>query len=1011
MDPAIAIAAHAERRRQQNRQAATASRVKKQQRITELEQRIQHLTDSNQQLTDQLLLARQSIADSQPLSGLTQPHSALSSLIPPPQPAPSSNDHEVDHPMATNTAPHVSIAPLSAYPQHVDATAALLHAEWAALYALENIHSAQQLANKLRRDNPPTPPTAATSAHRHGSTPPLPATLIALAHNDSELVGTASLDTSDLPSTHPYYPATPWVSSVLVCEQWRGKGVAGQLVRGVEAEARRRGLGWLWLWTVKPASVAMYAHLGWRVVEQVWLAEKGKDITVMRKDLVEHSQPHTSSSPIAALASLPEPPGPPAPQPSPQPSVAMEVVYERLEGMVESLTGYEDISEFSRVAATFAQSRLSELEAEQDTSVEQAECWPSSSSASLGLSLPLSLTADVLQMFPSSDLASSSASSSALSSLSSVLHCSPSSLLVVPSHHDALLAALRSCLHSAIDARRKRATNAATKRRRQASESVVSAAEVGPTPTESVSLPPLVVSVEWEGDAMSRALAELQTESGCEVVRVRYNRSGSSDGVTGQICAAVERSGDRAVVISSRVVVDGLCPWPSPPDGGNVVRDIRNGVARIHQRCVRFHIDCTDAVRFSASPLYCERQPGLENLAPIADAVTICGLGIDGRTATSLLFRTARLEWPPIDMGVGVLSEQLSHDASVLCRQLRAMNEHRAEQSALWSELHDALRHSLEQHVSDGCPPDSNAVQSLLCRSSCTQLDNSHHVYFRGVQAASLTSQSCVAACLTEWMDVRPPYDLNGPLLSHSCGRGNNNERTEQWLPGCLLIAFDWMPLSQSQELRVGWMERAVALGQQLAEAYLRLLWAARPSWMTPRLLGLPQSAPTATLASDTEYHPPLLPAAASVAADITAAPAPIPTPTPTPPPAPAAAAVPVVAMGPFLVVEASQSHPHVGLRRLEDRAALKSWLEQWWADLENRESGDEDENEDEDEDSARSLGQLSAVLEEAIDQVIAATVEEESRSLCQVMEVHDVLAFNQRIGPEEPTWRRWGGH
>lgn len=378
MDPAIAIAAQTERRRQQNRLAAAASRVKRQQYINELEQRIQQLTDTNQQLTTQLQLARQSNDDSG-TAAATPSQVALATAIPLPQPQPTpptSSHAAAARPMSTDTSLHVSIVPLSACPQHVDATAALLYAEWAALFVHDNIHSVQQLADKLRTRNPPPPPTTAPTPDNHHSLLPLPVTLVALAHNNTELIGTATLDTSDLPPTHPYYPVTPWLSSVLVSERWRGRGVAGRLVRGVEAEARRRGLGWLWLWTVKPTSVSMYAHLGWRPVERLWLAEATKHITIMRNDLIDRSQPqHTISSTPATLASLPLPTQVQCQsQPVCQSLVDMGAVYERLECMVESLAGYEDISLFTRVAAQFARERLSVLEkGEHDTSDGQTE--------------------------------------------------------------------------------------------------------------------------------------------------------------------------------------------------------------------------------------------------------------------------------------------------------------------------------------------------------------------------------------------------------------------------------------------------------------------------------------------------------------------------------------------------------------------------------------------------------------------------------------------------------------
>ena len=375
MDPAIAIAAQTQRRREQNRLAAVASRIKRQQHIAELELRVQQLSADNQRLTDQLQHTLQPQPHSQPLV-------TLANVVPPLQHDQFGTEPEAVRSSPADESAHVSVVPLSRYPRHVDATAALLYAEWANLYAHENVHSVQQLAHKLRTDNPPQPSTIAapTAAQASHSPPPLPTTLIALTNNGRTLIGTASLDTHDLPVTHPYQPVTPWVSSVLVSERWRGKGVAGRLVRGVEAEARRRGLEWLWLWTVKPASVAMYAHLGWRVIERVWMAEKAKHITVMRKDLVDHSEPPTTSS-TSAPSSIPLPPlsAPsqplyrPQPQPPSQPVFDMARVYERLEGMIGSLREFEDISAFAQVAAEYAKERLSVLENEQHTRWGQTE--------------------------------------------------------------------------------------------------------------------------------------------------------------------------------------------------------------------------------------------------------------------------------------------------------------------------------------------------------------------------------------------------------------------------------------------------------------------------------------------------------------------------------------------------------------------------------------------------------------------------------------------------------------
>ena len=240
MDPVIALTAEAERRRQHNRQAAAASRLKKRQYLLELEERVHQLSRDNERLTALHALAQpllQLSAEQRAPPSIPPPVAVATLLSSPPTPSPSPAPPRPPPPSTPAPAARLSVAPLSSQWRHVDATAALLYTEWANLYALDNIHSAQQLADKLRADNaPPATDSAAPS--------PLPVTLVAVDDTSDELLGTASLDTSDLPASHPYHAVTPWVSSVLVREQWRGRGVAGRLVRGVEAEARV-GTAWI----------------------------------------------------------------------------------------------------------------------------------------------------------------------------------------------------------------------------------------------------------------------------------------------------------------------------------------------------------------------------------------------------------------------------------------------------------------------------------------------------------------------------------------------------------------------------------------------------------------------------------------------------------------------------------------------------------------------------------------------------------------------------------------------
>ena len=104
----------------------------------------------------------------------------------------------------------------------------------------------------------------------------VPTTLIAL--DGDELVGTASLDPCDLPSR----PALgPRLSSLYVAPPRRGRGLASQLLRGVEAEARSQGYAALHLHTTDQTE--FFARRGWRWIEDV--TEWNRRVTIMGKGL------------------------------------------------------------------------------------------------------------------------------------------------------------------------------------------------------------------------------------------------------------------------------------------------------------------------------------------------------------------------------------------------------------------------------------------------------------------------------------------------------------------------------------------------------------------------------------------------------------------------------------------------------------------------------------------------------------------------------------------------------
>jgi predicted N-acetyltransferase YhbS len=97
---------------------------------------------------------------------------------------------------------------------------------------------------------------------------------------DDVPVGTASLVTNDLPSRPDL---TPWLASVLVRPQFRGKGYSAPLVRHVEAAAAASEFPVLWLytWSAEP----IYACLGWERVGLERDSDRNIEVVLMKRDL------------------------------------------------------------------------------------------------------------------------------------------------------------------------------------------------------------------------------------------------------------------------------------------------------------------------------------------------------------------------------------------------------------------------------------------------------------------------------------------------------------------------------------------------------------------------------------------------------------------------------------------------------------------------------------------------------------------------------------------------------
>ncbi len=92
-------------------------------------------------------------------------------------------------------------------------------------------------------------------------------------------VATASLVINDLPSRPDL---TPWLASVLVRPEFRGRGYSTALVRHVEAEAAPMAPTlWPYTWTAE----LLYARLGWAVVGPEHDTNRDIPVVLMKRDL------------------------------------------------------------------------------------------------------------------------------------------------------------------------------------------------------------------------------------------------------------------------------------------------------------------------------------------------------------------------------------------------------------------------------------------------------------------------------------------------------------------------------------------------------------------------------------------------------------------------------------------------------------------------------------------------------------------------------------------------------
>ena len=147
------------------------------------------------------------------------------------------------------------IEPIAAHRARVPTLAAWHHAQWGHLYS----HWTEAIA-------------AAELDEHAGRSAGLPTTLLAL--EGAELLGSVSLVFEDAPELQEH--GSPWLASLYVRPEARGRGVGTALARAAVARAAGEGVPELFLFT--PEHRDFYARLGWRALARTELRGTAVDL-------------------------------------------------------------------------------------------------------------------------------------------------------------------------------------------------------------------------------------------------------------------------------------------------------------------------------------------------------------------------------------------------------------------------------------------------------------------------------------------------------------------------------------------------------------------------------------------------------------------------------------------------------------------------------------------------------------------------------------------------------------
>jgi len=147
----------------------------------------------------------------------------------------------------------VLISPLADFPEAIPIMAKWFYDEWHTFDGRTIDQITAQLSENLNRHS-------------------IPITFV--AHQSLEILGTVSLDVSDLPEFESH---SPWLASLYVHRSHRGKGVASTLVSHLKNFALSGGYTPLHLWT--RGSTSLYERFGWAEISRATYRDKA--ITVM----------------------------------------------------------------------------------------------------------------------------------------------------------------------------------------------------------------------------------------------------------------------------------------------------------------------------------------------------------------------------------------------------------------------------------------------------------------------------------------------------------------------------------------------------------------------------------------------------------------------------------------------------------------------------------------------------------------------------------------------------------